>query len=45
MCCSEGNEDIIFTDENGKWGLENDVWCGMIEREKIDNNKVWYKKK
>ncbi|ORX49954.1 hypothetical protein BCR36DRAFT_290542, partial [Piromyces finnis] len=25
-CCSD-NTEIIYTDEEGNWGLENDEWC------------------
>jgi len=35
-CCSEGNVDIYYTDEDGDWGVENNDWCGM---EKESNNK------
>jgi aryl-phospho-beta-D-glucosidase BglC (GH1 family) len=37
-CCSEG-ADIILEDENGKWGLENDDWCGIIEKKSGSNDK------
>jgi len=28
-CCSKCN--VILTDKNGKWGIENNKWCGIKE--------------
>ncbi|ORX59959.1 hypothetical protein BCR36DRAFT_579411 [Piromyces finnis] len=27
-CCSSSNCSIIYTDEDGTWGVENGQWCG-----------------
>jgi len=27
-CCSSGIE-VIYTDESGEWGIENNEWCGI----------------
>jgi len=28
-CCSNENCDIVYTDEDGTWGFENNKWCGI----------------
>jgi len=28
-CCSAGNSVVYYTDADGKWGVENDNWCGI----------------
>ncbi|ORY17200.1 hypothetical protein LY90DRAFT_517641 [Neocallimastix californiae] len=33
-CCSEDNQGIYLIDENGSWGLENNDWCGIIDKQK-----------
>lgn len=35
LCCNSCN--VLFTDESGKWGVENNYWCG------INTNKCKYK--
>ena len=30
-CCSDNNTKVIVTDKDGKWGIENQKWCGIIE--------------
>ena len=32
-CCSDPDAVVVTTDENGKWGIENDRWCGILESE------------
>jgi len=32
-CCSKGNTDVYYVDEDGEWGVENDDWCGMEEED------------
>eukprot|EP00833_Pecoramyces_ruminatium_P002311 jgi/Orpsp1_1/1176343/evm.model.c7180000057256.1 len=27
--CCKGNE-VVYTDESGDWGVENDQWCGIV---------------
>ncbi|ORX59192.1 hypothetical protein BCR36DRAFT_408711 [Piromyces finnis] len=31
-CCSEGAL-VVNVDENGKWGIDKDNWCGILEPE------------
>nr|AEX92710.1 putative cellulase [Neocallimastix patriciarum] len=28
-CCSSPNAEVWYTDESGKWGVENNDWCGI----------------
>ncbi|ORX86614.1 hypothetical protein BCR32DRAFT_196878, partial [Anaeromyces robustus] len=37
-CCSYSTQ-VFFTDDNGKWSVENDEWCGIVENE--ENNNCW----
>jgi len=37
-CCQSCN--IRYEDQNGKWGIENNKWCG-IDSEKCGNNSCW----
>nr|CAB92326.1 endoglucanase 5A [Piromyces sp. 'equi'] len=30
--CCEGDK-VVYTDNDGKWGVENQKWCGIIENE------------
>jgi len=36
-CCSKGNTEVYYVDDDGDWGVENDDWCGM-EKEQPSNN-------
>jgi len=38
-CCSD-NIKIIYTDDNGNWGLENGDWCGIIDKSEDDSSKT-----
>jgi len=31
-CCSNENCDIVYTDEDGTWGFENNKWCGCEKK-------------
>jgi len=31
-CCSDENTQVEYVDENGKWGIENNDWCGIDEK-------------
>jgi len=31
-CCIDPNTRSSYTDKNGKWGIENGQWCGIIVR-------------
>eukprot|EP00833_Pecoramyces_ruminatium_P003766 jgi/Orpsp1_1/1177798/evm.model.c7180000062897.1 len=33
--CCKGN-DVVYTDEDGKWGVENNEWCGIA-----DDSNCW----
>jgi len=28
-CCSSPNAEVVYTDADGKWGVENNDWCGI----------------
>eukprot|EP00833_Pecoramyces_ruminatium_P012073 jgi/Orpsp1_1/1186105/evm.model.c7180000096916.1 len=28
-CCSSSDVEVLSTDENGQWSVENDRWCGI----------------
>jgi hypothetical protein len=30
-CCSADNTEVIVIDKDGKWGVEDQEWCGIIE--------------
>jgi hypothetical protein len=29
-CCTGENPKVVYTDDNGDWGVENDDWCGIL---------------
>lgn len=33
--CCKNTKEVITTDENGKWGFENNNWCGINSSEKV----------
>jgi len=39
-CCTE-TTDVVFTDENGNWGMENGVKCGIEEDESSTSDAEW----
>eukprot|EP00833_Pecoramyces_ruminatium_P008423 jgi/Orpsp1_1/1182455/evm.model.c7180000081331.1 len=30
-CCSSPNAEVLYTDNDGKWSVENNDWCGIPE--------------
>jgi len=28
-CCEQGNCEVLYEDDDGQWGVENDEWCGI----------------
>jgi len=32
-CCTT-TSDVVLTDDDGNWGIENDIWCGIKENKK-----------
>jgi len=36
-CCSSWNTEVVYQDENGDWGVENNDWCGITKVEE----KCW----
>jgi len=40
-CCSAGNTEVLFSDENGDWGVENGNWCGMVTAAAAAESKCW----
>jgi len=41
-CCSSGNTQVYYTDENGDWGVENGDWCGITKFS--SNGSCWSSK-
>ena len=39
--CCKTTKEVVKTDDDGKWGMENDDWCGIVEdgSEESDNSK------
>ena len=39
-CCEKNTTEMVFEDTRGKWGRENDTWCGILfdESESSENN-------
>jgi len=31
-CCSNANADVVYIDDDGKWSIENNDWCGIPEQ-------------
>jgi len=29
--CCEKTKEVVFTDDNGDWGIENNDWCGIVD--------------
>jgi len=27
--CCKNTKDVVYRDSNGKWGVENNTWCGI----------------
>jgi len=42
-CCSHC--DLVYSDENGSWGIEKDDWCGIPEQCQSEYDKCWSSKK
>ena len=40
-CCSNNNKNVVYTDNDGKWGVENGDWCGIIDNNNNNNNSCW----
>jgi len=30
-CCTAENPEVMYVDEDGEWGIENDDWCGIAK--------------
>jgi len=43
--CCKGKTEVLDTDENGQWGVENDEWCGIVRdnKESCWATKLGYK--
>ncbi|OUM59654.1 Non-catalytic module family DOC2 [Piromyces sp. E2] len=41
-CCSSNNTDVVYQDETGDWGVENNNWCG-IRIAKVNAFNCWSK--
>jgi len=39
-CCSSSNTKIVYQDESGDWGIENNNWCGITKIDKT-SEKCW----
>ena len=39
-CCEKNTTEMVFEDTRGRWGRENDIWCGLpLEDSKSGENK------
>ncbi|ORX49955.1 hypothetical protein BCR36DRAFT_290666 [Piromyces finnis] len=38
QCCSDPETIVITTDEYGEWGIENNMWCGILGSENNIHN-------
>ena len=39
-CCEKNTTEMVFEDTRGRWGRENDTWCGLpLEDSKSGENK------
>jgi len=36
---------LVYSDENGSWGIEKDDWCGIPEQCQSEYDKCWSSKK
>ncbi|OUM63581.1 Non-catalytic module family DOC2, partial [Piromyces sp. E2] len=41
-CCSDVNGTTYFTDSDGEWGIENNEWCFLHEKDNC-YRRVGYK--
>ncbi|OUM60266.1 Non-catalytic module family DOC2, partial [Piromyces sp. E2] len=45
-CCSSGcNAVVVYTDNDGSWGVENGQWCGITcnhDNDECPNKKLGY---
>ncbi|ORX77305.1 hypothetical protein BCR32DRAFT_328973 [Anaeromyces robustus] len=39
-CCSSSNKNVIYTDKDGDWGIENNGWCGFLKDIPITTTKT-----
>ncbi|ORX61266.1 alpha/beta-hydrolase [Piromyces finnis] len=37
-CCSNSNAEVVYVDEDGDWGVENNDWCGIKKEQAPSNN-------
>ena len=35
--CCKTTKEVVYTDDSGKWGIENDDWCGIVNDGSEDN--------
>ncbi|OUM70616.1 carbohydrate esterase family 1 protein [Piromyces sp. E2] len=43
-CCDPSNTNVLYVDSAGKWGVENDGWCGISEENipsPAENTECW----
>ncbi|OUM68935.1 Non-catalytic module family DOC2, partial [Piromyces sp. E2] len=41
-CCSK-NAQVYYEDADGKWGVENNNWCGIIQENDCWSERLGYK--
>jgi len=41
-CCSSPNAEVYYTDNDGKWSVENNDWCGIPVKEECWAKKLGY---
>jgi len=42
-CCSDPNTPIVYQDQDGDWGVENNDWCGIPKSESCWSEPLGYK--
>ena len=35
--CCKTTKEVVYTDDSGQWGIENDDWCGIVSDSSEDN--------
>jgi len=38
--CCQSTKEVVFTDETGKWGLEDGDWCGIVSGTSSSSDEV-----
>jgi len=41
-CCTSENPEVIYVDDDGEWGVENDDWCGIMKEGECWSKSLGY---